>query len=337
MGNLQVTTRARRLPLRPLGVVAALGLALGAGALTGTGATATTGTAAPAAAAYESSPVGFASLNGGTTGGAGGTTVTVTTASQLTDYASRSGSFVIKVNGSISLSSMTKVTSNKTIIGVGTAGKITGYGLNVASAKNVIIRNLTFTGSADDAINVQYSTNVWIDHNDLSNAYDGLTDIKRASDYVTVSWNHYHNHDKTALLGHSDSNGSEDIGHLRVTYVHNWFDKTTQRHPRVRFGNPVHVFNNYYGAVTSYGVASTCNAGVFVEKNYFDNVANPTVIQTGDSPDGNLKADGNYLVGSGSVTTRNASSVASIPYSYSAESASSVKSTVTAGAGVGKI
>ncbi|MEV5751783.1 right-handed parallel beta-helix repeat-containing protein [Actinoallomurus sp. NPDC052308] len=337
MGNdTHGTARTRRLPLRPLSAVAVLGLAVGAGALTGTGATAKT--AAPAAvAAYESSPVGFASLNGGTTGGAGGTTVTVTTASQLTDYASRSGSYVIKVNASISLSSMTKVTSNKTIIGVGTAGKITGYGLNVTNAKNVIIRNLTFTGSADDAINVQYSTNVWIDHNDLSNAYDGLVDIKRASDYATVSWNRFHNHDKTALLGHSDDNGSEDIGHLRVTYVHNWFDGTTQRHPRVRFGNPVHVFNNYYGAVTSYGVASTCNAGVFVEKNYFDGVKTPTVIQTGDSPDGNLKASDNYLVNSGSVTTRNSSSVASIPYSYSAESASTVKATVTAGAGVGKI
>ncbi|MCO6009985.1 pectate lyase [Actinoallomurus purpureus] len=335
MGNRQGTAQSLRLPLRTWSVVAAIGLALGTGALTGTGATATTGTAA--AAAYESSPVGFASLNGGTTGGTGGTTVTVTTASQLTDYASRSGSYIIRVNGTISLSSMTKVASNKTITGVGTAGKITGYGLNVASAKNVVIRNLTFTGSADDAINVQYSTNVWLDHNDLSSAYDGLIDIKRASDYVTVSWNHFHNHDKTALLGHDDGNGSEDIGHLRVTYVHNWFDGTTQRHPRVRFGNPVHVFNNYYGAVTSYGVASTCNAGVFVEKNYFDNVSHPTVTQTGDSPDGNLKADGNYLVSSGSVATRNASSVASIPYSYSAESASSVKSTVTAGAGVGKV
>jgi pectate lyase len=93
---------------------------------------------------------------------------------------------------------------------------------------------------------VQYSTRVWIDHNTLSHGYDGAIDIKRASDYVTVSWNHVFNHDKDMLLGHSDDNGSEDIGHLRVTYHHNWFDGTVQRNPRVRFGNPVHVFNNYY-------------------------------------------------------------------------------------------
>ncbi len=53
---------------------------------------------------------------------------------------------------------------------------------------------------------------MWIDHNDLSNAHDGLTDVKRASDFVTISWNHFHDHDKTALLGHSDDNAAEDLG-----------------------------------------------------------------------------------------------------------------------------
>lgn len=327
----------RRLRARAAGVAIALGAAAAAGALTGAGATATAAAPGGPSPLAESSPVGYASLNGGTTGGAGGTTVTATSAAQLTDYASRSGKYVIQVSGSISLSSMTKVTSDKTIIGTGTSGRITGYGLNVNQAHNVIIRNLTFTGSADDAINVQYSTNVWIDHNDLSSAYDGLTDIKRASDYVTVSWNHYHDHDKTALLGHSDSNGSEDLGHLRVTYVHNWFDGTTQRHPRVRFANPVHVLNNYYNGNSGYGVASTCNAGVLVEGDYFENVPHPTVTQTGSSPDGNLKLVNNYLTGSGTPESRNASSVASIPYSYHADTASQVKSIVTAGAGVGKI
>lgn len=332
------TTAPARTGRRTIRLLAALGLSAVAGALTAATGTSHAATAAGAFAPLaESSPVGWASMNGGTSGGSGGTTVDVSNASQLTDYAARSGRYVIRVTGSISLSSMTKVTSDKTIIGVGASGRITGSGLNVSNAHNVIIRNLTFTGSNDDAINVQYSTNVWIDHNDLSNGYDGLTDIKRASDYVTVSWNHYHDHNKTALLGHSDDNSSEDLGHLRVTYVHNWFDGTTQRHPRVRFGNPVHVVNNYYGGVTAYGVASTCNAGVLVQNNYFENVSHPTVIQTGDSPEGDIRLSGNYLTGSGTPEERNASSVANVPYSYSADSASSVKSIVTSGAGVGKV
>ncbi|GIE98730.1 pectate lyase family protein [Paractinoplanes rishiriensis] len=71
------------------------------------------------------------------------------------------------------------------------------------------------------------STNVWIDHNDFSNGGDGLLDITHGSDFITVSWNRFHNHDKTLLLGHADDNSAEDNGHLRVTYVHNYFDGTT--------------------------------------------------------------------------------------------------------------
>jgi pectate lyase len=290
------------------------------------------------AAAAESSPVGFASLNGGTTGGSASTAVTVTSASALKSALSSSTSQTVRVSGLISISGMYSVASNKTVIGVGSGSGITGGGLNLSGVRNVIIRNLVFRNASDDAINVQSSTtNVWIDHNDLANGYDGLIDIKRGSDFITVSWNRLHDHDKSMLLGHSDDNASQDTGHLRVTYVHNWFDGTNQRHPRVRFANPVHVLNNYYSNVGSYGVASTENAGVFVERNYFENVGKPTVTQTGDSDPGNLKVLNNYRVNSGTEQVRNGASVAAIPYSYTPEANNTVKATVTAGAGTGKI
>jgi pectate lyase len=287
--------------------------------------------------AAESSPVGWGSQNGGTTGGAGGATVTVTSASALDSVLQSSSAMIIKVSGMISLSGMHKVASNKTVQGVGSSSGITGGGLNIASAKNVIIRNMVFKNADDDSINVQYSTNVWIDHNDLSNGYDGLVDIKRASDYVTVSWNRTHGHDKNMLLGHDDGNGGEDSGHLRVTYVHNWFDGTNQRNPRVRFGNPVHVLNNYFSNNGSYGVATTCGAGVYVERNYFENVGNPVIIQTGDSPNGYVKLLNNYKVNSGTEATNVGANVKAIPYSYTPEANNTVKATVTAGAGVGRI
>lgn len=289
------------------------------------------------AATYESSPVGWASQNGGTTGGTGGTTVTVTTASALDTYLQASGKYIIKVSGMISLSGMHKVASNKTIQGVGSSSGLNGGGLNLSSVSNVIIRNMVFKNASDDSINVQYSTNVWIDHNDLSAGYDGLVDIKRASDYITVSWNKVHDHDKDMLLGHSDDNSSEDSGKLRVTYVHNWFNGTVQRNPRVRFGNPVHVLNNYFYNNSGYGVASTCVAGVYVERNYFESVSNPVVIQTGDSPNGYVKLLNNYLVNSGTPQTNAGANVKAIPYSYTPEANSTVKATVTAGAGVGKL
>ncbi|MFE3598805.1 polysaccharide lyase family 1 protein [Streptomyces sp. NPDC059142] len=312
----------------------AIAAATTAVALALTGATAANGAPAPQddAPTAAAAPRGFGAA---TTGGAGGSTVTVTNAAQFTEAVQRSGALIVRVNGTVALSSMTKVTANKTVVGVGTAGRITGSGLNVSKVNNVIIQNLTFTGSNDDAINVEYSTNVWIDHNDISNAYDGGVDIKRASTNVTVSWNRAHNQDKNMLLGHSDSNASEDSGKLKVTYDHNWFDGTTQRNPRVRFGNPVHVLNNYFSNIGSYGVASTESAGVLVEANYFENVKDTYHLGEAASSAGSLAARNNTFVNSTAGQT--GGSVAAIPYSYSAESASSVKASVTAGAGVGKI
>ncbi|MFI6507822.1 RICIN domain-containing protein [Streptosporangium sp. NPDC050855] len=278
--------------------------------------------------------VGWATQGGGTTGGGNAPTTTVTSSSALSSALSSSSAAVIRVSGTISCSGMLKVGSNKTVLG-NPGATIAGCGLNISNASNVIVRNISFRDWNDDGIQVQYSTRVWIDHNTFSNGYDGAVDVKRASDYVTISWNKVTNHNKSMLLGHDDGNGSEDRGHLRVTYHHNWFDATTQRHPRVRFGNPVHVYNNYYGGVTGYGVASTEGAGVLVEGNYFENTDDPYHLGEGDSGPGTLVARNNHFVGSGSGQA--GGSVASIPYSYSLDTASSVKSIVTAGAGAGRI
>jgi pectate lyase len=278
---------------------------------------------------------GWATQGGGTSGGGSAAAVTVTSSSALISNIQSSGARVIRVSGSIAISGMQKVAADKTIIGVGSGAAITGGGLNVSKVSNVIIRNINFRNWSDDGINVEYSTRVWIDHNTFSNGFDGAVDIKRASDFVTVSWNRFLDHDKTMLLGHSDSNGGEDRGHLRVSYHHNYFDGTNQRHPRVRFGNPVHVYNNFYRSVGSYGVASTCEAGVLVEGNYFENTDDPFHRGEGSSPAGSLVARNNHFVGSGSGQT--GGSVASIPYSYSLDTASGVKSIVTGGAGTGKI
>ncbi|NJP99324.1 pectate lyase family protein [Streptomyces zingiberis] len=296
----------------------------------GTGGATEQAAASPTGA--TASAMGFGA---GTTGGAGGSTVTVGNASAFISAVQSSGPAIVRVNGTISLSSMTKVAANKTIVGVGTSGRITGSGLNVSKVSNVIIQNIAFSGSNDDAINVEYSTKVWIDHNEISGASDGGIDIKRASDQITVSWNRSRNQNKNMLLGHDDGNGGEDKGKLRVTYHHNWFDGTTQRNPRVRFGNPVHVLNNYFSNVSSYGVASTKEAGVLVEGNYFENTKDPFHLGEGSSPGGSLRAVNNHFVNSGSG--QQGGNVNGIPYGYSADSASSVKSKVTAGAGVGKI
>jgi pectate lyase len=279
--------------------------------------------------------VGWATQNGGTTGGGNAATTTVTNASALTTALGSTTAAVIRVSGTITCSGMLRVRSNKTILG-NSGATISGCGLNINGDRNVIIRNLTFRSWNDDAINVQESaTNIWIDHNSFTAGYDGAVDIKRGSDFITVSWNRVFGHDKSMLLGHSDDNASQDIGHLRVSYHHNWFDGSNQRHPRVRFGNPVHVYNNLYSNVGGYGVASTEGAGVLVEGNYFENTDDPFHLGEGDSGPGTLVARNNHFVNSG--TGQTGGSVAGIPYSYSLDTASNVKSIVTASAGAGRI
>jgi pectate lyase len=272
---------------------------------------------------------GFSQTGGFANVSIGGTSVTVSSASALTDYISRSGQYTIYVSGTISLSGMNDVASNKAIIGVGTNARITGGGLDIDGASNVVVQNITFQGSSDDAINVQDgSTNVWINHCSFGSCSDGQVDIKRESDYVTVSWCHFYNHDHCCLLGHSNSY-TDDIGHLRVTYHHNFFEGEG-RNPRVRFSALCHVYNNYYNGC-DYGVASTMDAEVLVEGNYFRNVDDPCLVGYGSSSDGDLVQRNNVFVNSGSPET--SGSVPSPPYSYSLDNASSIPSIVSSGAG----
>ena len=203
----------------------------------------------------------------------------------------------------------------------------------------MIIRNITFREASDDSVSVHNgSHHVWIDHNEFYPAFDGSVDVKHQSTYVTISWNTFHQTDKTMLLGHSDS-FTDDIGYLKVTYHHNLFDGSTQRHPRVRFGEPVHVYNNYYRGVGLYGVASTENAGVVVEGNYFEDTAFPCYSAGGyaDSAPGRLVQRANAFVRSGPCEANGTVAEPSAYYSYHLDTATSVPAAVTAGAGVGRI
>ncbi|MCC5805208.1 MAG: RICIN domain-containing protein [Opitutales bacterium] len=232
---------------------------------------------APFTEAPDFSMRGFATHGAGVTGGAGGDLVVVSTAEELKRHIARAEPLVILVEGTIDLPSnpdtphsnpnhrMYTVASNKTIIGLPGA-HIRYGGFNIRS-ENVIIRNLTFSGAHDDSINIEHGgSRVWIDHNEFFDGADGLVDIKRESDFITVSWNILRDHDKTALLGHDD-NHTADRGHLRVTYHHNWFRNSEQRNPRVRYAR-THVFNNLYEDIGGYCIGIGVEAQIISEANY---------------------------------------------------------------------
>ncbi|MFF6784206.1 polysaccharide lyase family 1 protein [Streptomyces sp. NPDC012510] len=174
------------------------------------------------------------------------------------------------------------IPSNTTIVGVGKNSGILGGSLQIKGVSNVIMRNLTIEAPLDcfpkwdptddnatgawnseyDAVVVYGTDHVWLDHNTFTDGrypdserpvyfnkvfqqHDGLTDIVRGSNYVTVSWNRYQDHDKNMLIGNGDGLAAVDAGKLKVTMHHNRFEGILQRSPRVRFGQ-VDVYNNHY-------------------------------------------------------------------------------------------
>ena len=296
---------------------------------------------------------GWADENGGTTGGEKKgkktKTKTVSTTNAFLDAIGKQERLVIRVKGNkINLNGkgdrgMVPVKSDKTIIGVSNnQATITGGGLDINGVSNVIVRNILFTGIKSkkaDAINIVKSKNVWIDHCDFTKTKDGMVDVKKGSDFVTISWNHFIGpHDKTSLVGHEDENREQDKDHLRVTYHHNWFERTTERHPRVRFSKLCHVYNNFYDNLKKkgYGVASTMDAKVLVERNYFEGVKRPTVVGHGTSGPGILQESKNHFTPDCGECETNGTVNISPPYDYKPPlPADDVKGKVRGGAGRG--
>ncbi|MGW0923220.1 pectate lyase family protein [Streptomyces sp. NPDC002755] len=181
------------------------------------------------------------------------------------------------------------IPANTTIVGIGKNAGFKGVSLQIKAVDNVIVRNLAFESPIDcfpqwdptdgtngnwnseyDTAVVYGSTHVWLDHNTFTDGshpdsaaptyfgmlyqqHDGELDIVRGADYVTASWNVFTDHDKTILVGNSDSESTAvgDRGHLKVTFHHNQFSNLVERAPRVRFGQ-VDSYNNHFVADDSF-------------------------------------------------------------------------------------
>lgn len=131
----------------------------------------------PACAGCEEVAHGFASLNGGTYGGKDGFIVTATKHADLVRYAAMVEPLIIRVEGTLVAEPkgfVVPVKSNKTIIGVGDTGRISGGGFGIMEESNIIIRNLEisdtyipedYNGKSEDWDGIQIDTgsNIWID------------------------------------------------------------------------------------------------------------------------------------------------------------------------------
>ncbi|WP_059049094.1 pectate lyase family protein [Paenibacillus senegalimassiliensis] len=168
---------------------------------------------------------------------------------------------------------------NITLEGIGNDAYAYGWGFLLRAVGNVEVRNLGLMLFPDDGISMDTgNVNVWVHHNDIfygsagSDADqakgDGSTDLKKGSTYITISYNHYWESGKVALVGLSET------AEFFVTFHHNWFDHSDSRHPRIRVAS-VHIYNNFYDGISKYGVGVTTGASAFVEANYFRHAKYP--------------------------------------------------------------
>ena len=276
-----------------------------------------------------------------------------------------------------------RLKNNTTLIGDGAnSGLVNGH-IILSNVSQIIIRNLKIQNPCDvapvwdptdgstgnwnaayDAIGISGSDHVWIDHNSFTDApvtdnflpienghvkqcHDGAVDITNASDYVTVSYNVFGEHDKNNLIG-SSASATADEGKLRVTFSNNVFRAIQSRAPRVRFGQ-VHLFNNYYtGSKTadvyknSYSVGPGANAKILSNANVFEiagaSGCDSVVRNPGDATAGTFKDAGSLLNGAalGACAVSSATTWTP-PYAYTPRPAALVKANALAQAGGGKL
>ena len=257
---------------------------------------------------YDSgTPIGWASVNGSTTGSNDVNPIVVTTLDEFTSALKTaynntknngSAQITIYVKGTIETDKYIYVqdTKNLTIYGLPGSALVnnnrdekakTGIML-IKRCENLIMRNMTFKSAGaydidgNDNLTLQSSNHVWIDHCDFQDGVDGNFDCNNQATNVSVTWCRFryliapksggsggsNDHRFSNLWGGDDK--ANDDGYLNTTFACCWWDEgCRERMPRIRFGR-IHVLNCLYSSsVTSYAIGIGYKARAYVENSVF--------------------------------------------------------------------
>ncbi|MGN6645237.1 MAG: pectate lyase family protein [Cytophaga sp.] len=301
--------------------------------------------------------VGWATQNGGVTGGGTATPTVVSTYTALKSALTTASVKVVHISGTITFPANGRITiqdtDGKTIIGLAGSRMISvdmtasGSGiLYIKRSTNFIMRNLTFEGPAaydvdgNDNLTLDDCQNFWVDHCDFQDGMDGNFDLKNMTDYISVTWCKFsynkppkaggsggtNDHRFSDLIGSSDG-ATQDAGKLRITFQYCWWAQgCVERMPRVRFGK-LHIANCFYNST----VSNTCiragyKADLLIESNVFSGVKNPIDLYNNDFTA--VTAKNNIFTNTTGGTTGSGTSFTP-PYSLTIAPASTVQSLVT--------
>jgi len=239
------------------------------------------------------------------------------------------------------------VSSNKTLLGEGSGNSVVGATLYISGQSNVIIQNLTLGDinpnllEAGDAITLDASDHVWVDHCTFSRISDGFVDAIKGSRSITISWNRFDGANPDSCAGqHNYANTIEDVS---VTFFGNFYDHTLGCSPKLSQGSKAHLFNNYWLNVLYYSIQVASESQALIQGNDFEESQQPYYASDscfGDATPCGISAPADTPnVFEGISATENhevGGTVAALPYdasTYQMQLASAAKSAVIATAG----
>ncbi|TEA16853.1 putative pectin lyase F [Colletotrichum sidae] len=263
-----------------------------------------------------------------------------------------------------------KVGSNKSIVGVGSKGVIQGKGLVIPkTSKNVIIQNIHITNInakdvwGGDALQLEGADGVWVDHCKFSQVGRMFVVSHYNPNRLTISNCEFDGTTKTSATCNDNhywtvmfiANGDQ------VTLDRNYWHDLSGRAPKLGedgLTTTIHASNNFFCSMKGHAFDAYSGTSALIEGNVFEDVNQPMTEQAAkidtlfNAPDASSLAScssslgrpcvANSLSGSGKFAsmknTAGLNNLAKVKGSLVKPiQASNVKTTVTGGAGVGKI
>jgi pectate lyase len=222
-----------------------------------------------------------------------------------------------------------RVKSNKTLRGAGPGATLLGVSLNIDKQSNIIIENIALREinpsliEAGDAITINDSHHVWLDHCAFSLISDGYMDIRDGSSNITVSYNHIDG--QNAHVCDGQHNFISLVSDSQATYDHNRFDHVGGRNPKVTGASLVHLYSNGYEGVSYFCASAGAGSEVLVEGNHYFDSRYPHWAE-----EGKLEASGNQYAGSTSSAGRDSNAdVFAPPYPYTLDPVASLRAALS--------
>lgn len=152
-------------------------------------------------------------------------------------------------------------------------------------------------GIQADKVNAKsdWGGHIWVDHCEFFNGdqankdrYDGLLDCKNNVQWMTFSYNLFHDHDKACLFG----KGNSDVydGCRTISYHHNYLNNIQGSRLPLQRGGHLHYMNNYQKGCEDGWDVREKSVG-YLDACYFENTKSPVRSDRGGALNIN-KADG---------------------------------------------